>query len=385
MRGKVIPRFLGGIGNTVKRGAAMSSQFGKLLRLTSFGESHGKSVGGVLDGCPPGISLTEADIQPQLNRRRPGQSRLTTDRNELDVLTIVSGVEDGWTLGTPIAFFVANRDQVPGDYERFRGTPRPSHADFTYQAKYGTRSVSGGGRTSARETIARVAGGAIAERILTQQAGVEIVAWVSAVGHIESPAVDMDRITRSEVDRNPVRCPHPETARKMSRLIESLKEQRDSIGGIVNCVCRKVPAGLGEPVFDKMEAVLAQAMLSIPATKGFEFGSGFYGTRMQGSEHNDPFISTEKGLGTKTNYSGGIQGGITNGEAIYFRVAFKPPATIGIAQQTVDFEGLETVLEASGRHDPCVVPRAVPIVEGMTALVIADMLLRQRTRKKAPA
>jgi len=360
----------------------MSSHFGKVLRLSTFGESHGKSVGGVLDGCPPNVSLTEADIQSQLNRRRPGQSHLTTDREEMDTVTIVSGLEDGRTLGTPIAFYVANRDQIPGDYERFRTTPRPSHADFTYQAKYGTRSISGGGRASARETIARVAGGAIAERILIQRAGVEIVAWVSAVGKIEAPGMDMDLITRGEVDQNPVRCPHQETAERMSRLIESLKEKRDSIGGIVNCVCRKVPAGLGEPVFGKMEAVLAQAMLSIPATKGFEIGSGFSGTRMQGSEHNDPFISTENGLRTKTNFSGGIQGGITNGEAIYFRVAFKPPATIGIAQQTVDFEGHETILESRGRHDPCVVPRAVPIVEGMAALVIADMLLLQNTREQ---
>ena len=360
----------------------MSSHLGKVLRLTSFGESHGKSVGGVLDGCPANVSLTEADIQAQLNRRRPGQSSLTTDREEADVVTIVSGVEDGLTLGTPIAFDVANRDQIPGDYERFRTTPRPSHADYTYQAKYGTRSISGGGRASARETIARVAGGAIAERILIEQAGVEIVAWVSAVGDLKAPDIDMQHLSRGDVDQNLVRCPHPETAEKMIRQIQSLKEKRDSIGGIVNCVCRQVPAGLGEPVFGKMEAMLAQAMLSIPATKGFEIGSGFSGTRMRGSEHNDPFIATEKGLRTKTNFSGGIQGGITNGEAIYFRVAFKPPATIGLPQKTVDFEGVETILEASGRHDPCVVPRAVPIVEGMAALVIADMLLLQKTREQ---
>ena len=360
----------------------MSSHLGTVLCLTSFGESHGKSVGGVLDGCPSNVSLTEAHLQSQLNRRRPGQSSLTTDREEADTVTLVSGVEDGRTLGTPIAFYVANRDQVPGDYERFRATPRPSHADFTYQAKYGTRSISGGGRASARETIARVAGGAIAERILMELAGVEIVAWVSAVGNIQAPDIDMQQISRGEVDRNPVRCPHPETAEKMIRNIQSLKEKRDSVGGIVNCVCRQVPAGLGEPVFGKMEAALAQAMLSIPATKGFEIGSGFSGTRMRGSEHNDRFVATEKGLRTKTNFSGGIQGGITNGESIYFRVAFKPPATIGIAQKTVDFEGVETILKASGRHDPCVVPRAVPIVEGMAALVIADMLLLQKTREQ---
>jgi len=358
----------------------MSSHFGQVLRLTTYGESHGKSVGGVLDGCPPNMPLTEADMQRQLNRRRPGQSHLTTDRDEPDRVTIVSGVEAGKTLGTPIAFYVANRDQVPGDYERFRRIPRPSHADYTYRAKYGNRSASGGGRASARETIARVAGGAIAEMILAEEAGLEIVAWVSAVGGIDAPGIDMDLVTRPDVDKHAVRCPHTETAQAMSRFIASLKEQGDSVGGIVSCVCRHVPPGLGEPVFRKMEAVLAQAMLSIPATKAFEIGSGFSGARMQGSRHNDLFVATENGLRTRTNFSGGIQGGITNGESIYFRVAFKPPATIGIAQKTADFKGKESILESKGRHDPCVVPRAVPIVEGMAALVIADMLLQQKTR-----
>ena len=355
----------------------MSSHMGTVLCLTTFGESHGKSVGGILDGCPANVPLDESDVQSQLDRRRPGQSHLTTDRTESDRVTIVSGVEGGRTLGTPIAFMVANKDQLPGDYERFRKTPRPSHADFTYQAKYGTRSTSGGGRASARETIARVAAGAMAESVLAEHAGVDIVAWVSAVGAIQAPGIDMDRISRKDVDRHVVRCPHLQAAEKMAHSIEKLKEKGDSIGGIVSCVCRNVPAGLGEPVFGKMEAVLAQAMLSIPATKGFEIGSGFSGSRMQGSQHNDPFVSTKKGLRTRSNFSGGVQGGITNGEPIYFRVAFKPPATIGIPQKTVDFDGQEAVLQGKGRHDPCVVPRAVPIVEGMTALVIADMLLQQ--------
>ncbi len=362
----------------------MSSQFGKVLKLTTFGESHGKSVGGVLDGCPANLSVSTEKIQTQLNRRRPGQSPLTTDRSEPDQVTLVSGVENNLTLGTPIAFYVANRDQEPGDYDRFRRIPRPSHADFTYQAKYGNRSISGGGRSSARETIGRVAGGAIAEAVLAGHTNIEIVSWVSAVGPIEAPAVDMQKLSRQDVDQNAVRCPHGPTAEKMAQLIASLKEQGDSIGGVVSCVCRQVPPGLGEPVFAKLEAVLAQAMLSIPATKGFEIGSGFMGTRMQGSEHNDVFMASEKGLRTKTNFSGGIQGGISNGEAIYFRVAFKPPATIGVPQESVDFEGSEVILEARGRHDPCVVPRAVPIVESMAALVLADMLLIQKTRHTKP-
>ena len=358
----------------------MSSQFGTVLKLTTFGESHGKSVGGVVDGCPANVSVSLKKIQAQLNRRRPGQSSLTTDRSELDQITIVSGLENGLTLGTPIAFYVPNQDQQPGDYDRFRRVPRPSHADYTYHAKYGNRSVSGGGRASARETIARVAGGAIAEAVLATHTDIEIIAWVSAVGSIEATNIDMGRLSRQDVDQHMVRCPDASTAEKMAQQIAALKEQGDSVGGIVSCVCRHVPPGLGEPVFAKLEAALAQAMLSIPATKGFEIGSGFLGTRMQGSEHNDVFIASQKGLRTKTNFSGGIQGGISNGEFIYFRVAFKPPATIGVAQESVDFEGNRTILEGRGRHDPCVVPRAVPIVEGMAALVLADMFLLQRTR-----
>jgi chorismate synthase len=361
----------------------MSSTFGTEFRVTTFGESHCLGVGAVVDGVPPKMALSEADIQPQLDRRRPGQSRLTTDRNESDRVSIVSGVENGLTLGTPVALFVPNRDQRPGDYAAMRAVPRPSHADYTYQAKYGIRALSGGGRSSARETVGRVAAGAIAEKLLRQTCGIEIVAWVSAVGTIEISLPDSDMIRRSDVDRSALRCPDPEAAEEMRAAIVQAREADDSIGGIISCVCRNVPPGLGEPVFDKVEAKLAQAMLSIPATKGFEVGSGFAGTRMRGSVHNDPFVQKGDRLGTATNFSGGIQGGITNGEAILFRVAFKPPATIGVAQATVDFDGEPVVLEAKGRHDPCVVPRAVPIVESMAALVLADLYLQQRVRRLA--
>ena len=358
----------------------MSSTFGNIFRVTTFGESHCKSVGAIVDGCPPGLTLSEKDIQPQLDRRRPGQTRLTTDREEADRVTILSGVEGGRVLGTPIGMSVANKDQRPGDYAQMRSVPRPSHADYTYQMKYGIRASSGGGRSSARETIGRVAAGAIAEKFLYEDYGVEIVAWVSSVGMITADPIDENRITRAEVDKNPVRCPSAQKAEEMMQAIMAVKDDQDSLGGIISCVCRRVPAGLGEPVFDKMEARLAQGMLSIPATKGFEIGSGFDGTRMTGSQHNDSFVQKEDRLGTITNYSGGVQGGISNGEPIIFRVAFKPPATIGKAQTTADFDGNNTVLEAKGRHDPCVVPRAVPIVESMAALAIADLVLQQRTR-----
>ncbi|GBC61426.1 chorismate synthase [Desulfonema ishimotonii] len=362
----------------------MSSTFGTLFRVTTFGESHCKGVGAIVDGCPPRMALTEADIQQQLDRRKPGQSKLTTDRKEADQITILSGVENGKTLGTPIALSVPNKDQRPGDYGDMTFVPRPSHADYTYQMKYGIRASSGGGRSSARETIARVAAGAIAEKFLREAYGVEIVAWVSAVGTIDAPETDADRITRDQVDQNIVRCPHGETAEQMIQAIVDAREARDSLGGILTCVCRNLPPGWGEPVFDKLEAGLAHAMLSIPATKGFEIGSGFAGTRMRGSRHNDPFIFKNGRLGTKTNLSGGIQGGISNGEPVLFRVAFKPVATIGLPQETADFEGNDAVLAAKGRHDPCVVPRAVPIVEGMAALVLADMALRQRMRSEQP-
>ncbi len=358
----------------------MSSTFGTIFRVTTYGESHCKGVGAVVDGCPPAIDLCEADIQGQLDRRRPGQSMLTTDRQEADQVTLLSGVENGKTLGTPIALFVPNRDQRPGDYQTMAPIPRPSHADFTYQVKYGIRASSGGGRSSARETIGRVAAGAIAEKVLRQTYGVEIVAWVSAVADIQAPEIDMDAIMRTGVDRNLIRCPDAATANQMIETIKTAKNEKDSLGGVITCVCRHVPAGLGEPVFDKLEAQLARAMLSIPATKGFEIGSGFAGTRMRGSAHNDPFVQKGDRLGTLTNRSGGVQGGISNGEPIYFRVAFKPVATIGQDQPTVDFNGHPVVLAAKGRHDPCVVPRAVPIVEAMAALVLMDGCLRQATR-----
>ncbi|HDI59608.1 MAG TPA: chorismate synthase [Desulfobacteraceae bacterium] len=358
----------------------MSSSFGTLLRVTTFGESHGRAVGAVLDGLPAGLALGEADIQAQLDRRRPGQSTLTTDRSEVDQVRILSGVDHGRTLGTPIAMRVENRDQRPGDYGEMDTVPRPSHADYTYRVKYGIAASSGGGRASARETIGRVAAGAVADKWLRENFGIDIVAWVTTVGDIAAPNLNLETLSRQSVDAHPARCPDPKTAARMAELIAAVREAKDSVGGIVACVCRNVPAGLGEPVFDKFEALLAQAMLSIPAAKGFEIGSGFAAARMRGSVHNDPFIEKSGRLGTATNHSGGIQGGISNGEPIVFRVAFKPPATIGLPQETVDYQGRPATLEARGRHDPCVVPRAVPIVEAMAALVIGDLILRQQAR-----
>jgi len=358
----------------------MSSTFGTLFRVTTFGESHSKAVGAVVDGCPPRISLSQTDIQKQLDRRRPGQSRLTTQRDESDRVVLLSGIEDNLTLGTPIAMLIANKDHRPADYEHIKNVPRPSHADYTYQVKYGIRASSGGGRASARETVGRVAAGAVAEKILSDTYGVQIVAWVSAIGNIQSPELDAQQISRHQVDASLVRCPHQATSEKMIQAVESIKTSGDSLGGIISCICRGVPAGWGEPVFDKTEAKLAQAMLSIPATKGFEIGSGFSGTQMTGSQHNDRFIKKGDHLGTVTNYSGGIQGGITNGEPIFFRVAFKPTATVGLPQETADFNGNIVNLEETGRHDPCVLPRAVPIVESMAALVLADLALAQKTR-----
>ena len=335
----------------------------------------------VVDGCPPRMALTEADIQPQLDRRRPGQSRITTDRAEADRVTILSGTENGLTLGTPIALLVHNRDQRPGDYAAMQQVPRPSHADYTYRVKYGIQAASGGGRSSARETIGRVAAGAVAEKLLQERYGVQIVAWVSSVGEIDAPEPDIESLDRAAVDAAWVRCPHAVTADRMQEAIAQAKEEKDSLGGVVSCICRNVPAGLGEPVFGKTEALLAQAMLSLPATKGFEIGSGFAGTRLRGSRHNDPFVRKGDRLGTLSNRSGGVQGGITNGEPIVLRVAFKPPATIGQPQQTAGYDGAPAALEAKGRHDPCVVPRAVPIVESMAALVLADLALIQATRQ----
>jgi chorismate synthase len=358
----------------------MSSTFGTLFKVSTFGESHCPGVGVVIDGCPPGMELRQEDIQQQLDRRRPGQSAMATDRQEGDRVQILSGVEFDKTLGTPICLLVANKDQRPGDYGEMAQIPRPSHADYTYQMKYGLRASSGGGRSSARETIGRVAAGAIAEKYLRETCGIEIVAWVSAVGTIEAGDIDTDSISRAQVDANPVRCPEPIAAAAMEAEILAARQAKDSLGGVITCVCRQVPVGLGEPVFDKLEALLAQAMLSLPASKGFEIGSGFAGARMRGSQHNDPFVQKEGRLGTVSNFSGGVQGGISNGEPIVFRIAFKPVATIGLPQQTVDMSGQPTLLEAKGRHDPCVVSRAVPIIEAMSALVLLDLLLRQRAR-----
>ena len=302
----------------------MSSTFGSAFKVTTFGESHGKGTGAVIDGCPPRLPLSAADIQPQLDRRRPGQSHLTTPRKESDTVSILSGTENGLTLGTPIGLAIPNSDQFPKDYGHMGNIPRPSHADFTYQQKYGIRAQSGGGRASARETAARVAAGAVAEKFLQTAFGIEIVAWVASVGNHTAPEQEPLEINRATVDAFPVRCPHQPTAEAIEPAILAAKEAGDSLGGTIGCVCRHVPAGLGEPVFEKMEAVLAGAMLSIPATKGFEIGSGFAGTCMPGSLHNDPFVQKTHGIGTATNNSGGIQGGITNGEPILFKVAFKP-------------------------------------------------------------
>jgi chorismate synthase len=357
------------------------STFGTLYRVSTFGESHCAGVGAIVDGCPPRLALSEADIQAQLSRRRPGQSKVNTPRDEKDLVRILSGVENGLTLGTPIGLFVPNEDQRPKDYGEMADIPRPSHADYTYQMKYGLRASSGGGRSSARETIGRVAAGAIAEKWLRVEYGVEIVAWVSACGELETANVDPELISRQQVDANIIRCPDAAVAERMIERVTALREEGDSIGGVLSCVVRNCPVGWGEPVFDKLEALLAHAMLSIPATKGFEIGSGFAGARMTGSAHNDPFVKKGDRLGTLSNYSGGIQGGISNGESITFRVAFKPPATISKAQKTADFQGNDSVLEAKGRHDPFVVNRAVPIVETMAALVLMDCALRQSARR----
>ena len=359
----------------------MSSTIGTLYKVSTFGESHGKAVGAIVDGCPANLELSEADIQPQLTRRRPGQSDMTTPREEADRVTILSGVEHGKTMGTPIGLMVNNRDQRPGDYGEMSDIPRPSHADYTYQMKYGNRASSGGGRSSARETIGRVAAGAIAEKWLAGKFETRIISWVSSVGEIDARDMTGEELSREQIDANIIRCPDETAAKKMIELVAATRDRKDSVGGILTCMVHNVPVGLGEPVFERVEAKLAQAMLSIPATKGFELGSGFAGSRMFGSQHNDPFEMKPDGrLGTVTNHSGGVQGGISNGEPIVFRIAFKPPATIGLAQNTSTFAGEPVVLEARGRHDPCVVPRAVPIVETMTALVLMDFVLRQSYR-----
>jgi chorismate synthase len=362
----------------------MASTFGQLFRVTTFGESHSRAVGVVIDGCPPQLDLSEADIQPQLDRRRPGQNELSSARRETDTVSIVAGVEQGRTLGSPICLIVANTDSRPTDYAGLQDIPRPSHADFTYLAKYGGRAVSGGGRASARETIGRVAAGAIAEKILRLWFGIEIVGWVCAIGGIETTAVDMSRISRSEVDRHASRCPDVAVQAELTSLIQQVQAEQDSIGGIIRCVGRNIPIGLGEPVFDGIKAKLAQAMLSIPACQGFEIGAGFAAAAMRGSRHNDPFCHKDGKIGTTTNNSGGVQGGISNGEPIWFRVAFKPTASIGQVQSSVNFQGEPVLVTIQGRHDPCVVPRAVPIVEAMTALVLLDAILHQKTSQPSP-
>ncbi|HTV43079.1 MAG TPA: chorismate synthase [Candidatus Sulfotelmatobacter sp.] len=357
----------------------MASTFGHLFRITTWGESHGGGVGVVVDGCPPRLKLTEADIQPELDRRRPGQSKIVSPRREPDTVQILSGTFDGKTLGTPICMWVKNEDARPEAYSEMKEKFRPSHADFTYFAKYGIRNWQGGGRASARETIGRVAAGAIAKKILRERYGVEILAYVKQTQRIVA-AVNPEKVKAAQIESNIMRCPDNQAAEKMIRLVEKMRRAGDSVGGVVEGVARGVPAGWGEPVFDKLEADLAKAMLSLPASKGFEIGSGFAGTLMTGREHNDPFRARAGKVITTSNYSGGIQGGISNGQTIYFRVAFKPVATVMHAQNTVDEHFENTTLKGRGRHDPCVLPRAVPMVEAMTALILADHALRQKAQ-----
>ena len=357
--------------------------FGHLFRITTWGESHGGAVGVVVDGCPPQIDLDISAIQFELDRRKPGQSHLTTQRQEGDEVEILSGVFEGKTLGTPISMLVRNKDARPSAYDHLKDLYRPSHADFTYQQKYGIRNWQGGGRASARETIGRVAAGAIGKQILRENAGTETFAYVKQI-HTLSAEVDTETVTLEQIEVSPVRCPDPIASPKMAERIDQARRDRDSLGGIIESVVRNVPVGLGEPVFDKLKADLAKAMMSLPATMGFQIGSGFDGITMTGSEHNDAFYlekndeSTQ--IRTRTNNSGGTQGGISNGEDIVFQVAFKPTATIGKPQQTVDIDGNEVTLEASGRHDPCVLVRAPAIVEAMVALVLTDHLLRHRAK-----
>ncbi|MEO6246926.1 MAG: chorismate synthase [Opitutaceae bacterium] len=369
----------------------MPNTFGKNFTVTTWGESHGLAVGAVVDGCPPGLPLEAADIQVELDRRRPGQSDIVTPRKEEDRVEILAGVFEGRTTGAPISLLVRNADQRPGAYDEMRDKFRPSHADFTYQTKFGIRDHRGGGRSSARETIGRVAAGAIARKILSMggaraepggdAGGVEIRAFLTQVHDIVMPDEAREAFpTLAAVEATAVRCPHLPTAEKMIERIKAVRSEGDSVGGVIECRVRGVPPGLGEPVFDRLEADLAKAMLSLPATKGFELGSGFAGARLRGSEHNDLFEPRDGRVRTLTNRSGGTQGGISNGEEIVFRVAFKPTATILRPQQTVDIHGASTELIGRGRHDPCVVPRAVPIVEAMTALVLVDHWMRQQAQ-----
>lgn len=353
----------------------MASSFGHLFRITTWGESHGGGVGVVIDGCPPRLALTEADIQPDLDRRRPGQSSIVTPRKESDTVRILSGTFEGKTLGTPISMWVRNEDARPEAYSEMAEKFRPSHADYTYFAKYGIRNWQGGGRSSARETIGRVAAGAVARKILRERFGVEVLAWVSQVQRIQA-SVDRETVQSADIEANIVRCPDSRAAQRMIRLIERVRKEGDSVGGLVDCVVRGVPAGWGEPIFDRLEADLGKAMLSLPASKGFEIGSGFSGILLTGREHNDAFRMKDGRVTTVTNRSGGVQGGISNGEPIWFRTAFKPVATVMHEQDTVDVHMKNTTLKGRGRHDPCVLPRAVPMVEAMAALVLVDHAFR---------
>jgi chorismate synthase len=353
----------------------VGNTFGHLFRVTTFGESHGGALGAVVDGCPSLLPLAEADLQPDLDRRAPGRSHLVTQRRESDAVRILSGVFEGRTLGTPIGLLIANEDQRSRDYADVATTYRPSHADYTYDAKYGIRDHRGGGRTSARETAARVAAGAIARKLLATRWGVEVVAWVAKVGRLVADC-DVEQVGRAAVDATPIRCPDQARAAEMIAAVEAARKDGNSLGGVVACALRGCPPGWGEPVFDRLEADLARAMLSLPATKGFEIGSGFAGTDLTGLEHNDEFYMEGDRVRTRTNRSGGVQGGITTGETVYFRVAFKPTATIMRAQRTVSARGEETTITGRGRHDPCVLPRAVPLVEAMACLVLADHALR---------
>lgn len=363
----------------------MGSTFGHLFRITTFGESHGGGVGVTIDGCPPRLEISAEEIQAELDRRRPGQSKITTPRKETDTCEIVSGVFEGKTLGTPIAIFVPNKDARSQDYGEMKQKYRPSHADATYDAKYGIRNWQGGGRSSARETIGRVAAGAVAKKILWQVARVEIVGYVKCIKDLEG-IVDPNTVTIEQVENNIVRCPDAECAERMIAVIEQARRDKDSLGGVVECVARNLPKGLGEPVFDKLEADLAKGVMSLPASKGFEIGSGFGGTLLTGSEHNDEFYTSETGgeVRTVTNRSGGVQGGISNGENLTLRSPFKPTSTIGKQQRTVTSTGEETTLAAKGRHDPCVLPRAVPMVEAMVAIVLCDHLLRHHSQCQLP-
>lgn len=357
----------------------MSDTFGKLFKITNFGESHGKSIGVVVEGCPPLLELSEEEIQLDLNRRAPGQSEITTQRKEDDKVEILSGVFNGKTTGAPIALIIFNKDYKKEDYKELSKAYRPSHSDFTWEKKYGIRDPFGGGRTSARLTAGNVAAAAIAKKILKQRFQTEIIAYVKRIKDIEVN-VDSDKVNEKDIESNVVRCPDKKAAEKMIDLIKKTQQEGDSLGGIIECVVRNVPIGLGEPIFDKLDSDLAKAMMSINATKGFEIGSGFSGSNLYGSQHNDPFIIKDNKIKTKTNNSGGVQGGISNGMPIIFRVAFKPTSTIQKTQKTVNTGGKEIELVAQGRHDPCVLPRAVPIVEAMAALVLCDHYLRHRAQ-----